>query len=80
MSKRSEKIDQEREEQTSETLTFWDLIGRVKNLMEDMEGKWLTMEIKDKNDLTKSFYRSNTKKRETYFIIFYSFVYTIFHD
>ena len=27
----SEKIDWEREEQTSETLTFWDLIERVKN-------------------------------------------------
>jgi len=31
MSKRNEKMDREREEQTSGTLTFWDLIGRVKN-------------------------------------------------
>jgi len=31
MSESSEKMDQEREEQTSETLTFWDLIGKVKN-------------------------------------------------
>jgi len=43
MSERSEKKDREREEQTSKTLTFWDLIGMVKNkdvvVMEDMEGK-----------------------------------------
>jgi len=29
MSERSEKMDLEREEQTSKTLTFWDLIGMV---------------------------------------------------
>jgi len=45
--------------------------------MEDMEGKWLTVMVKD---LTKSLCGSKTKKRETYFIIFSYFVYNIFHD
>jgi len=43
MSERREKMDREREEQTNETLSFWDLIGRVKNkgvvVMEDIGGK-----------------------------------------
>jgi len=42
MSERTEKMDREREEQTSETLPFWDLIGRVKNkgvvVMKDIRG------------------------------------------
>jgi len=54
---------------------FWDLIVRVKNkevvVVEDMEGKWLTVVVKDKNNLTKSLYRSKTKKKEAYFILLY---------
>ncbi|XP_047149903.1 putative clathrin assembly protein At4g40080 [Vigna umbellata] len=38
--------------------SFWDLIGRVKNkgvaVMEDTEGKWLTVVVKGRNDFTES--------------------------
>jgi len=38
--------------------SFWELIGRVKNkgvvAMEDIEGKWLTVVVKGRNDWTES--------------------------
>ena len=47
--------------------------------MEDTEGMWLMVVVKDKNDLIKSFYGSKAKKRKAHFIIFSSFVYNIFY-
>jgi len=54
---------------------FWNLIGRVKNkgvammedmkgvtVMEDTKGKWLTLMVKDMNDLTKSLCKSKENK------------------
>ena len=42
-------------------------------VMEDMKGKWLTVVVKDRNNLTKSLYGPRQRKDKLISLLFFSF-------